>query len=411
MEGTSLPSTFSFYLDRFSAILMEKRNEIMVQKMVVVVGLAVVLSGCSLLPASVPAPVTPSGPTDALGQKVRSGSLWKSTDGGQTFQVKSKVDDTQSITKADILAISFHPRDSKIMYAGTIENGIFKTTDGGESWASIAFPPKKIYSFILDKGNPDMRMFASGLLGNLGKIFRTDDGGTTWRVVYTEPGENVIITILAQHPRDTNVLFAGTSAGTVVKSTDSGETWKNIGEALDGPITDIVFDAAKPLALYALSFNTKMYYSADGGATFIDWEKVKQEDQTKRKNPLTPEEQEKEKARVMPGALLSLTPDPLVSGRVYVSKNGGLYRSNDFGKNWDKINIIESAETFPIRAMAVNPHDANEISFVAGHAFYKSKNGGSTWAVVDLFVDRSVSVLAYDPSDPLSIYMGLRKLE
>ncbi|MDP2838337.1 MAG: hypothetical protein Q8O53_03625 [Candidatus Moranbacteria bacterium] len=381
----------------------------MVKKLVVVVGLATLLSGCSLIPAAAPIPTAQDSPVDALGQKVRSGSLWKSVDGGQTFEVKSKVDEKQSITKADILAMSFHPNDPKTIYIGTAESGIFKTTDSGETWMPISFPPKKIYSFILDRGNPDMRMFASGTLGNLGKIFRTDDGGTTWRAVYTEPGENVVITILAQHPRDTNVLFAGTSAGTVVKSTDSGETWRNIGAAMDGPITDIAFDASKPLSLYALSFNSKVYYSANGGATFIDWEQEKQGEQAKRKQPLTTEEREREEKRVMPGALLSLSSDPTVSGRVYVSKDGGLYRSNDFGKNWDKINIIESAEMFPIRAVALNPRDANEISFVAGHAFYKSKNGGNTWAVADLFVDRSISVLAYDPDNPQALYMGLRK--
>lgn len=366
----------------------------MIKKSLVVAGLAMFLSGCTVtLPFGTPLPAGQNDPTDTFGKKIQAGSIWKSMDGGQVFEVKSRVDEKQSITKADILALAFHPADHRTIYIGTVDNGIFKTADGGEYWSQIVFPPKKIYSFILDKNRPDERMFASGSLNGLGKIFRTDDGGETWQAVYTEPGDKVVITILAQHPRDMNVLFAGTSAGTVVKSTDSGETWKNIGGTLDGPITDIVFDAVQPLSLSALSFSKNVYYSADGGLTWSD-----------RRSAAGAET-----GGNMPDALLSITADPNVSGRIYGSKNGGLYRSNDFGKRWEKINIIESAETFPVRALAINPRDSEEMVFAAGAAFYKSKNGGSTWSVVDLYINRGVSVLAYDPEDPQEIYMTLRK--
>ncbi len=366
----------------------------MFKKSLVLVAAAFVLSGCTVtLPFAVPVPGSDTSSEGPFGQKVQPGSVWKSADGGQTFEVKSQVDETQTISKADVLSLSFHPQDRNIIYIGTIDHGIFKTIDGGEFWEQIVFPPKKIYSFILDKIAPDERMFASGSLNGLGKIFRTDDGGENWRAVYTEPGDQVVITILAQHPRDMNVLFAGTSAGTVVKSVDSGETWRNIGGALEGPITDIVFDAAQPLSLYALSISSKVYFSADGGANWQDRSKSA----------------DSSSAVKMPDALLSLTADPLVSGRVYGSKNGGLYRSNDFGVSWNKINIIESAEKFPVRALAINPRDPEEMIFAAGSAFYKSKNGGATWAVSDLFINRGVSVLAYNPEDPSVIYMTLRK--
>lgn len=358
----------------------------MVKKTLLLAGLSVMLSGCTIqLPFSVPVPAGQNQSTDVFGKKVQSGSIWKSEDSGQSFGVKSRVDDKQSITKADILALSFHPNDSKVIYIGTIDNGIFKTTDAGETWAQIPFPPKKIYSFILDRNLPDTRMFASGSLNGLGKIFRTDDGGENWRAVYSEPGNQSVITILAQHPRDTNVLFAGTSVGTVVKSTDGGETWKNVGDSLEGPITDIVFDATQPMSLYALSFNKKVYFSGDGGVTWTD------------------------KDIKAPDTLLSITADPSVSGRLYGTKIGGLHRSNDYGKNWEKVNIIESANAYPVRAVAVNPHNSDEIVFAAGSAFYKSMNGGQTWAVLDLYIDRGVSVLAFDPENTATIYMTLRK--
>jgi photosystem II stability/assembly factor-like uncharacterized protein len=366
----------------------------MTKKIVAAVFGAVVLSGCSM---SVP------------GAGVEKGSIWKSFDSGQTFASKSKVDEKRAISSADVLALSFNPQDTNKIYIGTVDNGIFKTVDGGETWTPIDFPPKKIYSFVLDRNDPDNRMFASGVLNNVGKIFRTDDAGQNWREVYSEPGTNAIMTVVAQHPRDTNVLFGGTSAGTMVKSVDGGETWKNIGASLDGPITQIAFDATQSMAVYALIYNKQLYFSSDGGMTWNDWEKEKS------KNSSTSAAQASglvsgQSDRGTPDSILSIIPDPSVSGTLYATKQGGLYRSRDFGKYWDKLNIIESAEKFPIRAMAVNPHDSNEIIFVAGNAFYKSKNAGETWSVTELGVDRSVSVIAYDPMHPETIYLALRKL-
>ena len=374
----------------------------MFKKSLLLVVSAVVLSGCTIqLPFSVPTPTASEQPTDVFGKKIQAGSVWKSTDSGQTFEVKSRVDDKQSITKADVLALSFHPNDSNILYIATADHGIFKSMDAGEYWEQIVFPPKKIYSFILDRNDPDNRMFASGTIGNLGKIFRTDDGGTEWRAVYTEPGAGVVITILAQHPRDTNVLFAGTSAGTVVKSTDSGETWKNVGQTLDGPITEIAFDAVEPMSIYALSINKKIYYSDNGGVAWTDQMQVTN---TNNNAPATT-------STGGPDMALSITADPIVSGRLYATKNGGLYRSDDFTRTWNKVNIIESAEKFPVRTVVVNPRNSQEIIFSAGSAFYRSTNGGDTWAVVDLYIDRSVSVLAYDPADSSIIYMALRNIK
>jgi photosystem II stability/assembly factor-like uncharacterized protein len=369
----------------------------MVKKYLLVAVCAVMLSGCTVkLPVGNPAPTGSVDPSDAFGKTVQPGSIWKSIDGGKLFEVKSRIDDTQSIAKADVLALSFHPTDHETLYIGTVDNGIFKTTDGAETWQPIAFPPKKIYSFILDKNLPDERMFASGNIGDVGKVFRTDDGGETWRAVYTEPSSGVVITILAQHPRDMSVIFAGTSTGTVVKSTDGGETWKNVGRAVDGPITDIVFDAAKQYFLYAFSFGGKVYFSEDGGLT---WQNVAT-DPPKDSGLLK-----------IPDGLLSITVDPSISGRVYGTTTGGLYRSDNFGVGWKKLNIIESAEKLPIRSVAVNPTNASEIVFTAGSVFYKSINGGETWSVVDVYIDRSVSVLAYDPSETQTIYMMLRKIK
>ncbi len=384
------------------------------------VSLAVILSGCSMnIPQSTTAP----------GKTMTSGSLWRTADGGQNFEVKSKVDEKTSITKADILSIAYHPKKSGIIYVSTVDNGIFKTENGGEEWAPIVFPPKKIYSFILDKNNPDNRMFASGVLDNWGKIFRTDDGGENWEPVYTEPGDGVTVTALSQHFSDTNVIFAGTSAGTVVKSVDSGDTWKNIGSKIDGTVGDIAFDANKKLVTYLLTFGQKIYYSPDGGLQWLDWEKEKQEEiaalqkkmtkiavsgKTESTANLQKQVQDLNNRNLknkMPSGILSMATDPILTGVLYAGTSTGLFRSPDYGKYWYEVNIIESAKKFAIRSIAVNPKDSNEIVFVAGKAFYKSIDGGATWFVTGLSVDRGASFISYDPFDSKYLFLGLRNFK
>ncbi len=394
---------------------------------------SLLLSGCSLggVPVSLTGNqnTTTSSETDAFATKSTPGSLWKTDDSGKTFAVKSQIDAKSSITKADILSIAYHPTKSGTIYVGTVDSGIFKTENGGDQWTPIVFPPKRIYSFILDKNDPDNRMFASGMVGEWGKIFRTDDGGATWRDVYTEPGQKIPITALAQHFRERNIIFAGTAGGTVVKSIDSGETWANVGNKINGTVSDITFDSSKSLVTYLLVFGQKVYYSSDGGVQWIDWEVQKQKEiadlQDRASRAFSKENKnegenlqnqatdlsKRSQENMMPRGIVSIASDPSESGVLYAGTNAGLFRSADFGKYWEEINIIESAKKFPIRSIAINPQNSNEIVFVAGKAFYKSIDGGATWMTAGLNVDRGVSFVTYDPFDPKYLFIGLRNFK
>ncbi len=372
---------------------------------------AFVLSGCSLGNIGTNTKnigtSSPVGETETFSTKALPGSLWKTEDGGKTFVVKSQVDEKSSITKADILSIAYHPKQAMTIYVSSVDSGIFKTENGGNTWTPISFPPKKIYSFILDKNDPDNRMFASGMVNNWGKIFRTDDGGVTWRDVYTEPGQNTPITALSQHFRDRNVIFAGTATGTVVKSTDSGETWKNIGSNINGLIGEIAFDSEENQVVYLLTFSDKLYYSPDGGMKWINWEEEKSKEASMVKQKIS----NLNAQGPMPSGIISIMSDPTRSGVIYAGTNHGLYRSTDFGKYWSEFNIIESAKKFPIRSIAVNPQNPKEIVFVAGKAFYRSIDDGATWMTTGLNVDRGASFVTYDPFDPRYLLMGLRNFK
>src|SRR3972149_7960830 len=92
---------------------------IMSYKIFLVAVSALMLFGCSL------------GLSSDLGTS-SGGSIWKSFDSGQTFNSKVTVDEKTKISSADVLSFVFDPQNSNVIYIGTKENGIFKTSDGAE---------------------------------------------------------------------------------------------------------------------------------------------------------------------------------------------------------------------------------------------------------------------------------------
>lgn len=365
--------------------------------------------------------------TDLM-QIINKDSILRSTDSGDSFSPFFKISANEQVGLANVLSITFHPLTRDKIIVTSLEDGLFNKEAEKDMWDIISFPPKKIYSFILDKKNPDDRMFASGVVNENGRIFRTEDGGQNWKAVYVEPGNASIITALAQDPRDVNIIYSGTSQGTIVKSSDGGNTWKNIGNRINGVIKYLSFDATRSSVIYLLSFQKKMYYSPDKGATWLDWEeeKVKEiaaltkqaAELAKQGNKQGAENLKKQAEALkkrnttnkMPSAINLIVADPKVSGTIYAGTKSGLFRSTDFGKYWTELDIIESAKSYPIRSIAVNPKNSKEVIFVAGNAFYKTQNSGGTWSITPLSSDRTASFVAYDPFDVNTIFVGVSSI-
>ena len=179
-------------------------------------------------------------------------SIFRSTDGGDSFSAYFKVSSAEKVGVANVLAITFHPLISGRIIVGSLEDGLFFKNAGEDIWNAITFPPKKIFSFILDKKDPDLRMFASGVVDGNGRIFRTSDGGESWRAVYVEPGQASTISALSQNQRNPDIIYSGTSLGTVIKSVDGGDTWRNVGKKIAGVIKFISFTESKLMNLIML---------------------------------------------------------------------------------------------------------------------------------------------------------------
>ena len=356
---------------------------------------------------------------------VNKDSILKSIDSGKSFETYLFIATESNLGAVDVLNITFHPETKDRIVVSTYDDGLFLNENGVNKWEPIVFPQQKIYSFILDEEDPDNRAFASGVISENGRIFRTDDGGESWSTVYAEPGNKTYVSALTQDPLNGNIIIAGTSAGTLVRSVDGGDTWKNIGQKISSAISYFTHDSAKNSLTYLLMKGGKIYHSYDSGVTWLNWEEEKVKEikaiNTRASELYKAGDKEgsqylKDQAKALqtrnrtektPSGIIYIIADPNRSGVLYASLAKGLYRSTDYGKFWSKVNIIESAEKFPILSIAINPNNSDEISFVSGNSFYRSVNYGSTWAITPLDKTRNASFVAYDPYDPSTIYVGL----
>jgi photosystem II stability/assembly factor-like uncharacterized protein len=213
-----------------------------------------------------------------------TGGIWKTVDGGSTWVEKSG--------DLPVMPISSFAISGSIIYAGTGEyvstrltaagGGIFKSTDGGETWNSVANTSANekfsiVTRVITDPANSDIivastvRSFWSTVSSQT-SIMRSVNGGTSWTEVYTTTGavEQVIAT-----PGNFQVQYASLNGVGVLKSIDGGLNWSlsNTGMSPAGRIEIAVspVTASKVFASAEGSLSgtgSDLYYSTNAGASW-----------------------------------------------------------------------------------------------------------------------------------------------
>ncbi len=230
------------------------------------------------------------GETQLRGSITQGDGVYRSTDGGKTWR-HIGLRETQAISR-----IRIHPTDPNIVYVAALghpygdneERGIFRSTDGGNTWKKILYKspkaggvdisidrtnPKVIYASLWQVYRKAWKMWGGGPFS---AIYKSIDGGDTWTELTNNPGmpEGPIGKIgMAVSPADANRIWAVVEApeGGVFRSDDAGDTWERTND--DRKIRQrhfyysrIVADPWDRETVYAL--NTRLYKSVDGGLTF-----------------------------------------------------------------------------------------------------------------------------------------------
>ncbi|OGU07081.1 MAG: hypothetical protein A2W29_10235 [Gemmatimonadetes bacterium RBG_16_66_8] len=174
----------------------------------------------------------------------------------------------------------------------SVGDGVYRTTDDGKSWQNIGLPESRHINRIqIHPTNPD-RVYVAALGSIFGPsetrgVYRTTDGGKSWKkILYVDRGTGAIDLVMS--PDDANTLYAamwtaerkpwamfsGSRAGGVFKTADGGETWKKLGGGLPEMIgrIGIAVSPARPdrvwVLLEAEGALRGLYRSEDRGATF-----------------------------------------------------------------------------------------------------------------------------------------------
>lgn len=340
---------------------------------------ATVLSGCSLVPAA-PTKTPVANPNN---------SIWASFDSGKTWLNNFLPNGKTDISGVDVLSIAINPFDAKNVFVGTRGGGVLKTDNGGDNWEYLKFQPEKVYGLDIDPTD-GKTIYASGVWQKRGKIYKSLDAGVKWDEIYTTASAGPLVISLVIDKKSPNTVYATTSDNQVIKTTDGGTSWSNIFTAT-APVLDVVIDSGNSSLIYAVTQNGDILRSKDAGKEFESLPRVVGSTVKINVN-----------FNLIEG-------DPVNGNWIYATGQEGLFRSKDAGDNWEKIEILSVPQTFPVKALAINPRNSSEIVYGAAQAAYRSLDGGSNWETFQFNVSKTVRVIKYAPHDSTNLYLGLAK--
>jgi photosystem II stability/assembly factor-like uncharacterized protein len=211
----------------------------------------------------------------ALAAAPDPGSLYAGTDGGGVFRTTDGGAHWTAVNAGlpdlNVPTLALDPTAPNTLYAGTRSSqllanvantsGVFKTTDAGAGWsdASAGLRAPDVRALAFDP-------IASGIVyaGGQRHIWKSADGGATWRAVHT--GDFIAYDLLV-HPTQPATVYAAMHPNGIFKSTDGGETWSSLNTGQTG---GVAMHPANPDILYAAtSFASNLLKTFDGGATWV----------------------------------------------------------------------------------------------------------------------------------------------
>lgn len=323
------------------------------------------------------------------GTIVSEGNIWKSSDGGKTWEAKNNGAGI-NFPDLEVLDFAFHPSDENTALAGTRNGGLLKTENEGENWMRFAnFPREKVYGVAFDPLAGNI-IYASGVIKKRGKIFKSINGGETWEEIYTSAAEGPLVISLTVDSRNSQVVYATTSDNQIIKTSDGGKTWSNTFTA-SGPAIELAIDSRDSNLVYFLVSSGGVFRSRDAGHIFEDITKNIFSAGNGAKN------------------IHVLMTDHENGNWLYAAGGNGIARSKNAGDTWERLDTLSRPESFPVKAFDVHPFNSNEMVYGAARAMYRSVDGGKSWATFQFDISRVASVVRYHPRNFSMVYLGFRE--
>lgn len=340
-----------------------------------------------------------------------TGGLWKTTNAGNTF---IPVFDKEPVLTIGAVAIA--PSDPSVVWVGSGEpnnrqssswgNGVYKSMDGGRSWAHVGLEEtQSIGRIVIDPTNPEIVYVAA--LGHLWGanpergLYKTTDGGNSWsKVLFIDQDTGVVdVAINSQSP---NTLYAasyqrrrtawgfngGGPGSAVYKTSDGGRSWKKLSDGLptdgnSGRIGLAVYPK-KPNVVYALFENAKggVFRSEDEGQSW------------------------KQMSKTGGDAYFSqIRIDPNNDSQIWVLEDE-LLHSSDGGKTFDSERGGDVHSDF--HDFWIDPQNSDHIIAATDGGVWTSKDDGRSWDFVNTLPIGQVYQVDSGPGSPYQICAGLQ---
>ena len=346
-----------------------------------------------------------------------SGGVWKSVNGGTTFK---PVFDRQSVQSIGALAID--PSNSKIVWAGTgeawtrnsvsIGDGIYKSSDGGENWTNMGLKDSEHIAKILvdPKDSNSVLACATGHVWNDNDergVFKTSDGGNTWKKVLAGANGSTGCGMLAMSPLEPKTIFAsmwdfrrqgwtfrsGGPGSGLYQSTDGGNSWTELNDKNSKGLPEkpwgriaVAVAPGKPQVVYAMieSKKSALFRSDDGGKT---WNRL-------------------DASRFMiwrPFYFANLIVDPKDENKVF-KPDGPLLLSVNGGKSFSSVGNAHG----DFHDIWIDPSNPNVVYTGDDGGLWRSEDGGTRWKhQVNLPISQFYHV-SVDNANPYHVYGGLQ---
>ena len=293
------------------------------------------------------------------------------------------------------LAVAGIPGDAHTFYFGAVAGGVWKTTDGGATWLPITDHTRisSVGALAIAPSNPQIIYVGTGEAAPRGDmtngdgVYKSNDGGKTWRHIGLEDTRQIGALIV--DPRDPDIVlvaafghaFGPNEERGIFRTTDGGVTWKKVlyRDANTGAI-DVTFDPHNSAIVYAALWQARrqpwnfssggpgsgLYRSTDGG---VSWARLS--------------------GNGLPDGILGrihVSVSPADSNRIYAmieAHAGGLYRSDDAGVHWRQVSsdgrLTQRAWYFS--TILADPKHVDTV-YAENTGLFRSTDGGKTFELL-----------------------------